>query len=160
MIQFQQAHDICNGRSGPHTPENASERITVLLDVLKWFSDWKANHDERVRLRKATKYNFFADQTWFCIRALILANVAMIYTYCQVKKEKLDPRSLTTDPVEHFFGDARQMVGGSTSALNASQMNQAAHKAGAFNEARSNLVGNNKLHLIDRAILVIKYSKF
>ena len=141
--------DICNGRAqggklSPHTPANANERITTLLDVLKWFSKWKKLHDTRVQSGEATAYNFFADETWFCIRALILANVGMIHTYCVVMKVELNPRSLTTDPVEHFFGDARQMIGGSTSALTARQMNQAGFKANAFNAFSAKLVGNNK----------------
>ena len=39
--------DICNGRDGPHTPENASDRQSTLLDhVLSWFAEWEAIHSE------------------------------------------------------------------------------------------------------------------
>ena len=54
-----------------------------------------------------TEYNFFAKDTWFCIRALTLTHVAVIQIYCTNKKEKVNPCSLNTGVVEWFFGDDR-----------------------------------------------------
>ena len=46
--------DICNGRDGPHMPENAAQRQTVFLKTLEWFSRLKELHDERVEEKHAT----------------------------------------------------------------------------------------------------------
>ncbi|KAL7529971.1 hypothetical protein ACHAWF_003181 [Thalassiosira exigua] len=72
--------DICNGRDVSHSPDNAVERQTQLLNVLNGFSLWKATHDSDVADDKkdTNEYNFFADETWFCIRALFLAHVGVI----------------------------------------------------------------------------------
>ncbi len=77
--------DITNGKDEPHTPTNARERQQKLLVILKWFSIWKSNHDGLLAKEKATEYNFFAAETWFCIRALILAHVCVIEIFC-IKK--------------------------------------------------------------------------
>ena len=50
---------------------------------------------------------------------------------------------MNTDTVECFFGDARQMVGGSTNKLTAAGFDRADKKASAFNAAKFSLVGNN-----------------
>ncbi|EJK46778.1 hypothetical protein THAOC_34538 [Thalassiosira oceanica] len=102
--------DICNGRDGPHTPENAVERQTLLLEKMQYFFEWKELHDKRVKDEEATEYNFFADETWFCLRALILVHVALIQEYCIKKKVSINPKSLNTDVCEWFFGNGRQMV--------------------------------------------------
>lgn len=136
--------DICNGRQGPHTPTNASERQKALLDVLAWFTEWKNLHDERVAIEEATEYNFFAPETWFCIQALILAEVGTIQLYCIEKGQSIRPKSLNTDVVEWLFGDCRQMAGGSTNSLTARQWNHGDGKAAACNAGRHNVVGNNK----------------
>ena len=36
--QWNEVIDICNGRHGPHSPDNAVMRQTCLLDTLVWFS--------------------------------------------------------------------------------------------------------------------------
>jgi hypothetical protein len=136
--------DICNGRHGAHTPDNASVRQHELLRVLEWFSRWKKLHDERVAIEEATEYNFFAHETWRCIQSLILAHVAIIQLYCVEKSESINPRVINTDVVEWFFGDARSMVGGATNKLRAKAANAADRKAGAFNRGRHGVVGNNK----------------
>jgi hypothetical protein len=46
-------------------------------------------------------------------------------------------------PVEWFFCDARQMVGGSSNKLTAAGFDQADKKASTFNYAKFSLVGNN-----------------
>ena len=42
--------DICNGRCGPHSPANATQRQSSLLEMLAWFSKWKELHDKRVKV--------------------------------------------------------------------------------------------------------------
>ncbi len=46
--------DLCNGKLGPNTPENAVERQRRLLSVLEYFSMWKSKHDARVIAGLAT----------------------------------------------------------------------------------------------------------
>jgi hypothetical protein len=135
--------DICNGRDGPHMPGNAAQRQTVLLKTLAWFSRWKELHDERVEAKQATAYNFFADETWFCIKSLLLSHITVIQLYCVMKSESISPRTLNTDTVEWVFGNARQMVGGSSNKLSAAGFDRADKKASTFNLAKFSLVGNN-----------------
>ena len=135
--------DICNGRDGAHTPENAVERQALLLEKMQYFFEWKELHDKRVAADEATEYNFFAEETWFCLRALILVHVALIQEYCIKKRVSINPKSLNTDVCEWFFGDGRQMVGGATNKLTAVGWNNADRKSGAFSAGRHGLVGNN-----------------
>ena len=51
---------------------------------------------------------------------------------------------MNTDAVEHFFGDARQFIGGSTDKMSARGMGYAAAKSTACNNGRHNVHGNNK----------------
>ncbi len=117
--QWNKVIDICNGRHGPHSPDNAVMRQTRLLDTLVWFFWWKELDNERVRAKLATEYNFFANETWFCIKLLLLAHITVIQIYCVMKGESISPRTKNTDTVEWFFGDVRQMVGSSTNKLTA-----------------------------------------
>jgi hypothetical protein len=123
--------DNCNGKRGPHSPANATQRQTSLLET------------QRVKEKHATEYNFFADETWFCIKSVLLGHVAVMHIYCVIKGESISPRTMNTDTVEWFFGDARQMVGGSTNKLTAAGFDRADKKASTFNAARFSLVGNN-----------------
>lgn len=136
--------DICNGRDGPHSPENALERQTKLLDILAWFTAWKDEHDRRVADEEATEFNFFAPETWFCLRALILGQVATIQLYCVELGVCVKPRSLNTDVVEWFFGHCRQMVGGSTNKMTTRAWNHGVGKSAAFRAGKHTVVGNNK----------------
>ena len=144
--------DICNGRDGAHSPENARTRQMVLLDVLSWFTKWEKLHLAAVENGEATEFNFFAQETWFGIRSLILAHVCAIQMYSVQNGQKVNPRSMNTDVVEWFFGDGRQMVGGSTNKMTARQWNHAGFKAAAFNAGKHGLVGNNKtgVNMFDR----------
>jgi hypothetical protein len=105
---------ICNGRDGPHLPESAEQGQTGLLDMLTWFSRWKKLHDERVKEKQLTEYIFFAEETWFCIKSLLLAHITVIQIYCVSKGKSISSQTMNTDTVGWFFGDAWQMVGGST----------------------------------------------
>ncbi len=50
--------DIFNGRRGPHSLANVTQRQTGLLETLAWFSKWKELHNKRVKEEHATKYIF------------------------------------------------------------------------------------------------------
>jgi hypothetical protein len=60
-----------------------------------------------------------------------------------MKGESISPRSMNTDTVECFFGDAQQMVGGSTNKLMVAGFDRAVKKASTFNAAKFYLVGDN-----------------
>ena len=66
----------------------------------------------------------------------------MIQYYSIERGFTIDPRTLNTDPVEHHFGNCRQMVGGSTSGLTAAAFSQADRKANLAKLAGYNAVGN------------------
>jgi hypothetical protein len=99
--------DLCNGKLGPNTPSNAVERQRRLLSILGYFSRWKSKHDERVIAGLATKYNFFADETWFCIRSLLLSHVTAIQIYYVENSESINPCTMNTDRVEWHFRNFR-----------------------------------------------------
>ena len=142
--KWNEVVDICNGKGGPHTPENAVERQVKLLSTLNWFSKWKKSHDAKVLSEDATEFNFFADETWFCIRALILAHVGAISIYCVLKRVSINPKKMNTDAVEWFFGDVRQFIPGSTNKVGAKGMGHGASKASACTNGRHLVHGNNK----------------
>ena len=100
-------------------------------------------HDERVRKKLTTEFIFFANETWFCIKSLLLAHIMVIQIYCVMKGQSVSPQTMNTDTVEWFFGDARQTVGGSTNKLTAAGFDRADKKASTFNAAKLSLVGNN-----------------
>jgi hypothetical protein len=135
--------DLCNGKIGPNTPANAVEWQMRLLSILEYFSRWKSKHDEQVFAGLATKYNFFADETWFCIRSLLLSHVTAIQIYCVENSKSINPRTMNTDMVEWHFGNSRQMVPGSSNMLTAAGWVNAARKTSAFNASKMALVGNN-----------------
>ncbi len=69
-------------------------------------------------MKLATKYNFFANKTWFCIKSLLLAHITVIQIhYCVMDNKSISPQMMNTDTVDCFFGDARQMMGDSTNKL-------------------------------------------
>ena len=70
--------------------------------------------------------------------------MAGIQLYCVEKGQRISPRTLNTDVVEWFFGDARQIVGGSTNKLTARGWEHADFKQQAFVIGKHNVVGNNK----------------
>ena len=109
--------DVMNGRDWPHTPASAIQRRTQVLDILDWFPKWEVLHKELYGKGEATEFNFFADETFFCIHLLTLAHVSMIEIYCTQRKQEIRPRSMNTDTVEWTFGDEQQMAGGSHTKL-------------------------------------------
>ncbi len=66
-----------------------------------------------------------------------------MHIYCVIKGKSISPRTMNTDMVEWFFGNAQQMVGNSTNKLTAAGFNRADKKASTFNAANFSLVGNN-----------------
>jgi hypothetical protein len=135
--------DICNGQDGPHMPGNAAQWQTVLLKMLAWFSRWKELHNERVEEKHATAYNGYANETWFCIKSLLLGHVTVIQLSCVIKGESISPQTMNTDTVEWFFGNARQMVGGSSNKLTVAGFDRVDKKTSTFSYAKFSLVGNN-----------------
>ena len=61
--RWNEVVDICNGRRGPRSSANATQRQTSLLETLAWFSRWKELHDKRVKEKHATEFNCFANET-------------------------------------------------------------------------------------------------
>ena len=105
--------------------------------------DWRILHDRKLREKRASEYIFFADETWFCIKSLLLGHITAIEIFCIQNGEKINPRSMNTDTVEWHFGNARQMVGRSTNKLTAAGFDNADKKASTFNAANMAIVGNN-----------------
>jgi hypothetical protein len=90
--------------------------------------DWRILHDRKLREKRASEYIFFADETWFCIKSLLLGHITAIEIFCIQNGEKINPRSMNTDTVEWHFGNARQMVGRSTNKLTAAGFDNADKK--------------------------------
>ena len=57
---------------------------------------------------------------------------------------KLVPRKLNTDPCENYFGNGRQMVGGSSHAMTTSKWGHADAKAGLAEAANYAAIGKSK----------------
>jgi hypothetical protein len=55
-----------------------------ITKAFAWFSRWKELHDKRVREKHATEYIFFADETWFCIKLLLLGHITVMHIYCVI----------------------------------------------------------------------------
>ena len=121
------------------------DRPTRLLETLNWFSNWRTLHEKMMSEKRASKYNFFADETWFCIKSLLLGHIMAIEIFCVENGKNINPQTMNTDTVEWHFGNARQMVGGSTNTLTAAGFDNADKKASTFNAANMTIVGNNSL---------------
>ena len=143
IIKMNELTDIVNTWD-PHTKENGLERQRKLLQFLTWMQKWKNDHDERVKRKERAEWNFFADDTWNCIQMLVMSHLVLIQIYCIEKGMKLVPRKLNTDPCENYFGNGRQMVGGSTHAMTTSQWGHADAKAGLAEAANFAAIGNSK----------------
>ena len=57
--------DLCNGKLGSNTPENAVEWQRRLLSVHEYFSRWKSKYDAWVIAGQATKYIFLLRRLGF-----------------------------------------------------------------------------------------------
>ncbi len=139
--------DICNGQSGPHSAKNALNRQTQLLETLNWFLNGMILHEKMLSNKHALEYFFFADETWFCIKSLLLGHVTAIKIFCVGNGKKINPQSMNTDTVEWHFGNARQIVCGSTNKLTAAGFDNADKKARTFSMANIAIVGNNSLYI-------------
>ena len=136
--------DIVLGRRWRYTRENGKTFQRELLIFLAWMSRWEADHDERVNDGKQTEYHFFADSTWQCIQMMVLGHFVVIEVWCIQRRMEVNPRVMNTDPVEHHFGNLRQMIGGSHSGLNCMSASQGGAKGGLAKQANYAPVGNNK----------------
>jgi hypothetical protein len=90
--------------------------------------------------RSTQLHIFFANETWFASSHCCWATLPK---FSVMKGESISPRTMNTDTVECFFGDARQMLGGSSNKLTAAGFDRVDKKASMFNHARFSLVGNN-----------------
>ena len=137
--------DIMNARDGvQYTPENGRAIQEELLKLLTWLTNWHNDHEEAVKQGMRTEYNFFADETWKCMQMLLLGHVSLIQLYCINRGMTIDPRAINTDPVEHHFGNGRQMVGGSTNSMTTSAWGHSDAKSGLAKTANYSNVGNNR----------------
>ena len=137
--------DIMNGRGEYYCRKNGRNMQEKLLDHLYWLSNWKLDHDARVEKGERDEYNFFADETWKCMQMLLLSHVVLIHYWCIERDMSINPHVLNTDPVEHHFGNCRQMVGGSTQGLTVQQIGFGDTKTGLAKSANYHNVGNNRL---------------
>ncbi|EJK60144.1 hypothetical protein THAOC_19553 [Thalassiosira oceanica] len=142
--KWDELSDIVNKWDSIYTPENGQERQRALLNILLWFQKWKDDHDERVKNKTRTEWNFFADETWKCIQMLIMSHVILIQWYCIERGMKLSPRRMNTDPVENHFGNCRSSVGGSTQSLTTAQWGAGDAKAGLAEAANFAAIGNSR----------------
>jgi hypothetical protein len=100
-------------------------------------------HYPKVRDNSASNFNVCADATWFCIKSLLLGHVTGIKIFCIKNGKRINPRTINTDTIEWHFGNARQMVGGSTDKMTATSFDNADKKASTFNAANMAIVGSN-----------------
>jgi len=91
------------------------------------------------------EYNFFADENWKGMQMLFLSHVVLIQFWRIERNMKINPRVLNTDPVEHHFGNCRQMVGGSTAGLTVQQIGFGDTNAGLTGSVNYHNIGNNRL---------------
>jgi hypothetical protein len=76
-------------------------------------------------------------------RGVYNGSFAAIDIFCAKNGERINPWTMNTNTVEWHFGNARQMVGGSTNKLTAAGFDNANKKASTFNAANMAIVGNN-----------------
>ena len=63
---------------------------------MNWFSNWRVLHEKMMSEKQASEYNFFANETWFCIKSLLLGHVTAIEIFCVRKGEKINPQAMNT----------------------------------------------------------------
>jgi hypothetical protein len=135
--------DIINGRStkknvfrADFTPEKAQDIQKRLIEILKWFSDWRASvFSEDNNL---TKWNFLSDQTWDGLKRMILGYVGLLGFYVTTMKFTISPRRTLSDTVENHFAALRQ--GEASDGLTASKCRSGAVKSTSF-QMTSNKAG-------------------
>jgi len=93
--QIRQAVGIMDG---PITEALQSGAAPEALEL------WRVNTEHISKVYKnggkSTAYILFADETWFCIKSLLLGHVTIIQLYCVMKGESISPRTMNTDTVE------------------------------------------------------------
>ena len=136
--------EIVLGRHGDYTPKSGKAFQKELLEFLAWMSQWKLDHEGRVRKGRRTEFHFFADDTWRCIQMMVLGHVVVIEVWCLQRRMKVNPKVMNTDPVEHHFGNLRQMIAGSHAGFTSVSASQADTKYGLAKTANYNVVENNK----------------
>jgi hypothetical protein len=77
------------------------------------------------------------------IKSLLLGHVTAIEIFCIRNGKKINPQAMNKDTIEWRFGNARQVVSGSTKKLTAAGFDNTDKKASTFNMANMVVVGNN-----------------
>jgi len=117
--------DLCNGRNNEKgiTVGNISSDhlrpLEELAGILKWFWEW---HDDlhSLNLEKAEMNKaWFAAETWQAFRRVVICMVALPAFYLPVfPRAIIVQRRLSSDCLEHHFGQVRSKVqGGMPSVL-------------------------------------------
>ena len=135
--------DIINGRSttknvfrADFKAETAEDIQKKLIEILKWFSDWRAlvfSDDNDL-----TEWNFLSEQTWNGLKRTILGYVGLLAFYVTTMKFSISPRRTLSDTVENHFAALRQ--GEASDGLTASKCRSGAVKSTSF-QMTSNKTG-------------------
>jgi hypothetical protein len=133
--------DIINGRSteknifrADFKPETAEDIQKKLIEILKWFSDWRGSvFSEGNNL---TEWNFLSDQTWNGLKRMILGYVGLLAFYVTTMKFTISPRRTLSDTVENHFAALRQ--GEASDGLTASKCRSGAVKSTSFQMTSKN----------------------
>jgi len=129
--------DIVNGRDpmsndkANFTPETGREIQKELINILKWFGEWKKLND----MHNLGKEAFIAPETWNGLKRMILGYIGIIDYYVIRKGISFSPRKSLSDPCEHLFSRLRQM-GGSTNTFNAKDAVSFATNEDILNQCR------------------------
>ena len=142
---WDQVVAMYNGKDSLHSPENAVERKAKFSIYSGLVYKMRILQDKNVTKGDVNGFILFADETWSCIRALLLVHVGAIQTYCVEKNKGINPRCMNTDDVEWVFGEARQSIDGGTNSMTARGMHTAGTKSAAYQNGQHKLVENNKL---------------
>jgi hypothetical protein len=130
--------DICNGRKRKEWPDARYSKSTgprimkELLEILKWFSEWKALNDST---EGRDENHFIPVESWKDVQYLILSTISMIQYYCIDRDVVMVPRRIQSDKCEHHFASSRQCAGSSNS-LTVTQMQTADANSTAVRSVR------------------------
>ncbi|KAL7549851.1 hypothetical protein ACHAWF_013111 [Thalassiosira exigua] len=136
--------DIMLARAyGKYSPENGKTIQEELLEILNWLTKWQHPHKAMVEEGERTEWNFFADETWNCMKMLIMSNVLVIQYHCIERKFIINPRSMLTDSCENHFGNVRQCQAGSRTAVTVQQWSTGDCNAILVEPANFATIGNH-----------------
>ena len=128
--------DIINGRYECFNKENGEEVIKSLLEILKWFDDWK-KHNDNDESDNLDETNFLPKETWKGLRRMILGYIGMIDHYCLKHGLTIHPKRTLSDVCEHLFSKIRR-TGGATSHPTCNIAHAAVHRDALTQQGREN----------------------